>query len=84
QLIVPTRDNYVGAHLFEDLHEWVPELYRRDINATHWVLLSHPDLLARHIGEFVAGVESGNLPTALQRHRVQPERSRLPLAGKLA
>ena len=84
QLIVPTRDNYVSTQLFEDLHDWVPELYRRDINASHWVPLSHPDLIAEWIGEFVAGVESKNMPVALQRARVRAERVALPLAGKLA
>ncbi|HET8729618.1 MAG TPA: SDR family oxidoreductase [Moraxellaceae bacterium] len=84
QLIVPTRDNYVSTQLFEDLHHWVPELYRRDLNASHWVPLSHPDLIARWIGEFVDGVERGQLSGALQRARVRPERSHLPLQGKLA
>jgi len=84
QLIVPTRDNYVGTQLFEDLHEWVPELYRRDINANHWVPLSHPDLIAQWIDEFAAGVESGKPSVALQQARVRAERVALPLAGKLA
>lgn len=84
QLIVPTRDNYVGTQLFEDLHHWVPELYRRDINAGHWVPLSHPDRIAGWIGEFVAGVESSEFSGALQRARVRPERVKRPLAGKLA
>lgn len=84
QLVVPTRDNYVGTHLFDELHEWVPELYRRDINANHWVPLSHPDRIAQWIGEFVAGVESGKMPTALQHARVRPERLGLPLTGKTA
>ena len=82
QLIVPTRDNYVGTQLFEDLHEWVDALYRRDINANHWVPLSHPDTIAAWIDEFVAGVESGKMPGALQHARVRPERLGLPLYGK--
>lgn len=84
QLLVPTKDNYVGTQLFEDLHYWVPELYRRDINAGHWVLLSKPDIIAGWIAEFVAGVEAGEMSGALQRARVRPERRKLPLAGKLA
>ncbi|MCC2636814.1 MAG: 3-ketoacyl-(acyl-carrier-protein) reductase [Moraxellaceae bacterium] len=84
QLIVPTRDNYVSPQLFEDLHRWVPELYRRDINASHWVPLSHPNLIAAWIVEFVEGVERGELSIALQRARVRPTRQALPLAGKLA
>ena len=84
QLIVPTRDNYVGTQLFDELHEWVPELYRRDINANHWVPLSHPDQIANWIGEFVAGVETGTMSPALQHARVRPQRLGLPLTGKTA
>ena len=84
QLIVPTRDNYVGTQLFDDLHHWVGQLYRRDINANHWVPLSHPDTIAAWIGEFVAGVESGKMSGALQHARVRPERQGLPLYGKTA
>jgi NAD(P)-dependent dehydrogenase (short-subunit alcohol dehydrogenase family)/pimeloyl-ACP methyl ester carboxylesterase len=84
QLIVPLRDNYASPQLYEDLHRWVPELYRRDIDASHWVPLSHPDRLAAWIHEFVEGVESGGLNGALQRARVAPARSALPLAGQLA
>lgn len=84
QLIVPTKDNYVSTQLFEDLPQWVPELYRRDINAGHWVLLSKPDLIAGYISEFVAGVEAGEMSGALQRARVRPQRQSLPLSGQLA
>lgn len=84
QLIVPTKDNYVSTQLFEDLPQWVPELYRRGINAGHWVLLSKPDLIAGYISEFVAGVEAGEMSGALQRARVRPQRQSLPLSGQLA
>jgi NAD(P)-dependent dehydrogenase (short-subunit alcohol dehydrogenase family)/pimeloyl-ACP methyl ester carboxylesterase len=84
QLIVPTRDNYASAQLYDDLHQWVPELYRRDIDASHWVPLSHPDRIAGWIAEFVEGVERGAMPGALQRALVKPARRQRPLAGKLA
>lgn len=84
QLIVPTKDNYVSTQLFEDLHRWVPELYRRDIPAGHWVLLSKPELIAGSIAEFVDGVESGKMSGALQRARVRADRQHLPLCGQLA
>ena len=72
QLLVPTEDNYVGASLFDDLPRWVPQLYRRDIHAGHWVLLSQPDLIASHIVEFVEGVEADVLPDVLEHCRVNP------------
>ena len=89
QLIVPTKDNYVGNHLFGQLHKWVPELYRRELNAHHWVPLSHPQLIADWIDQFVAyvGKETVDIEkhaTLMQRYRVKPERQQLPLSGKLA
>ena len=84
QLIVPTKDNYAPPHLYQDLHQWVPELYRRDIHANHWVPLSHPDQIATWIDEFVSSVDSGEVTPALQRFRVRPSRSGLPLTGQLA
>jgi pimeloyl-ACP methyl ester carboxylesterase len=70
QLIVPTRDNYVGVQLFEDLYQWVPELYRRDIDANHWVPLSHADQIARWIGEFAEAVERGDVASCFADVRV--------------
>ncbi len=49
QIIVPSRDKFVNVSLFNDLKTWVPELYRRDIDAGHWVLLSQPALIAQWI-----------------------------------
>ena len=83
-LIVPTEDKYVGAQLFEDLHEWVPELYRREIGAGHWLPLSHPALLAHWIDDFVQAIETREPGNALAHARVQSQRRQLPLAGKLA
>ncbi len=84
QLIVPTQDNYVSTHLFDDLHHWVKDLYRRDINANHWVPLSHPEIIAQWISEFVDGVEKGKMSSAIEQAKVRPERCDLPLLGKIA
>lgn len=73
QLIVPTRDNYVGTQLFEGLSQWVPALYRRDIDASHWVPLSHADLIANWIGEFAEAVEAGDADRRLAAFRVGAE-----------
>ena len=69
-LIVPQRDNYVGTHLFDDLQRWVPALYRQDIDASHWVLLSDPAEVAGRIRRFVTAVEEDNAPTVLEAWRV--------------
>lgn len=57
QLIVPAQDHYVGSQLFDGLERWVPELRRQEVDAGHWVLLSHPDLVAGWIAGFVAEME---------------------------
>lgn len=72
QLIVLTRDNYVGSQLFDDLTEWVPELYRRELDAHHWVPLSDPQMIAQWIGDFAEAVESGNQAKQLADYRVMP------------
>ncbi|MFU1921862.1 hypothetical protein ACM6PT_32730, partial [Klebsiella pneumoniae] len=42
QLIVPTRDRYVGAQLFQHLSLWAPRLWRREASVGHWQLLAEP------------------------------------------
>ncbi|WP_111497572.1 alpha/beta fold hydrolase [Marinobacter bohaiensis] len=70
QVIVPERDRYVGAQLFDDLHEWVPALFRRELDAGHWAPLSHPRDLACDIDEFVASIESQHTTPRLEASRV--------------
>lgn len=53
QVIQPTRDRYIRTEPL-DLERWVPSLRRRRIAAGHWAPLTHPDVLARMIREFVA------------------------------
>ena len=66
QIIVPARDKFVNVSLFDDLKTWVPELYRRDIDAGHWVVLSQPDLIAQWIAEFALGMTQKVRPAALK------------------
>ena len=70
QLIVPTEDNYVGTQLFDDLSQWVPQLYRRNIEAGHWVLLTDAEKIAGWLGDFAAAVERGDHEAALSAQRV--------------
>lgn len=70
QLLVPRRDNYVNVDLFDDLRQWVPDLYRRDLDASHWVPLSDPDRIAAWIDGFAAGIDAGQLPDDLIDARV--------------
>src|SRR4051794_21448191 len=53
QVIVNTRDPFVRPYVYDDLHRWVPRLWRRDIRAGHWSPMSHPEVLAASVSEFV-------------------------------
>ena len=70
QLIALTGDNYVNMDLHDELSQWVPELYRRDFDATHWAVLSHPDLIAGWIADFAGSLDSGALSPELASARV--------------
>lgn len=75
QLIVPKRDKFMLQEIWDDLPQWVPKLWRRDVDAGHWLQVSHPELVAQWVGEFVDFVESGVEPVALQRARVHAPRA---------
>ncbi len=53
QVIIPTGDRYVTPPLFDDLHEHVPELWRRRVAGGHWLPVTQPVALARWIAELV-------------------------------
>jgi len=54
QIIVPTRDRYVGAALQSDLCDWVRNLTVTPIDAGHWLVISHAAVVADRIRRFVA------------------------------
>jgi pimeloyl-ACP methyl ester carboxylesterase len=51
-LIVPLRDNYVRPAVFRDLHRFVPDLTRVELDAGHWAPYTHADEVARLVAEF--------------------------------
>ena len=58
QLIVPTQDRFVPPSLLEGLERWAPEMRWRPIPAGHWVIRSHPRIVADWIGQLVDDVEA--------------------------
>jgi len=74
QVIVNTRDPFVRPHSYDDESRWVPQLWRRDINAGHWSPFSHPQVLAASVAE-LADVVEGRPPTrAMRRAQVGSRR----------
>ena len=53
QCIGPMRDRYVGPSLSTGLDRWLGPHRRIEVDAAHWVLLSHADIVAQSITEFV-------------------------------
>jgi pimeloyl-ACP methyl ester carboxylesterase len=54
QLVVPLRDAFITESFTRDVGRFAPHLTRVEIDAGHWVPISHPDELAAHITTFTA------------------------------
>jgi len=67
QVIVNARDQFVLPGVYEDTRNWVPRLWRRDIQAGHWSPFSHPKVLAQSVGELVDHLEGKPASRALLR-----------------
>jgi NAD(P)-dependent dehydrogenase (short-subunit alcohol dehydrogenase family)/pimeloyl-ACP methyl ester carboxylesterase len=70
QLIVNSRDPHVRPHVYDDTHNWVPRLWRRNIKAGHWAPFSHPQVLATSVHELVDHLEGKPASRALLRAQV--------------
>ncbi|WP_413706657.1 SDR family oxidoreductase [Ralstonia sp. Ralssp110] len=82
QVIVPTLDKYVSPALSEDLSRWVPQYWRREVVARHWLPVTHAARMAEMARELIEHAEGKPESEALQRARQHGERK--PLSGKLA
>jgi pimeloyl-ACP methyl ester carboxylesterase len=72
QIIVPLRDRYITPALLEGLESWSSLVWRRDVDAGHGIIRTHPDEIARWVGEVVSFVETGTELEDLARWRVSP------------
>jgi len=70
QLVVPLRDRYVLPILLNGLEEWAPVMWRREVDAGHWVVRTHAPELSGWIGDVVGYVDTGTESAELQRGRV--------------
>ena len=55
--------------IWDDLPQWVPNLWRREVNAGHWIQVSHPQLVADSAAEFIDFIEGGEESKALKQAR---------------
>ena len=70
QLLVPLRDRYVRPALLAGLETWTSLMWRRPVDAGHWVIRTNPDDVARWVREVVAYIEDGIEAADLRRWRV--------------
>ena len=71
QLVVPRRDRYVSPALLEGLEAWTTRLWRRTVDAGHWVVRTNPDEVAAWVRDVVAFGEDGTEAEGLRRSRVR-------------
>lgn len=83
QLIIPVNDDFVSPPMARDsARPWVENLWCREVSTGHWMPLSHPQLLAKMVTEFVDFREGQPETAALKRARAG-KRDQF-LGGKLA
>jgi pimeloyl-ACP methyl ester carboxylesterase len=70
QLVVPTHDRYVTPALLDGLEAWTSLMWRRPVDAGHWVIRTNPDGVAAWVHEVVSFVEDGVESEGLRRHKV--------------
>ena len=57
QLVIPLRDRFVPAWLFDGIEAVAPDLRRREVQARHWLVRSQPVDVAAWIAGFVEEIE---------------------------
>jgi pimeloyl-ACP methyl ester carboxylesterase len=70
QLVIPLRDRYVTPALLDGLEEWGSAIWRRPVDAGHWVIRTDPDVIATAIREIVACVDEGTESPVLRADTV--------------
>lgn len=81
QLIIPTKDHFMGSDIFSDLKRWVPQLWVRRINAGHWLPLQSPEQVAAAIREFIHSLRQDSETPEAQRYLCRGDVR--PYSGKL-
>ena len=66
QLIVPMHDRYVTPALLDGLEAWTSLMWRRPVDAGHWVIRTNPTESPRGYAEVVSFVEDGVESDALR------------------
>lgn len=57
QLIVPTRDRFISESYYDAAGQVAPDMRRRTVSASHWVIRTHPDRVGEWIAQFARETE---------------------------
>lgn len=75
-LIVPLQDPFVKPDVYDNISQWAPNLTRSEINAGHWVQLSHPEYVVKQVRDVVAATgDKASLPKSKQQTATSPART---------
>lgn len=58
QIVIPTRDRFVPAWLFDGIEAVAPNVQRREVDARHWVVRSQPAEVAGWIADHIAAARA--------------------------
>jgi hypothetical protein len=72
QIIVPMKDRYVTPALLDGLESWSPLVWRREVDAGHGIIRTHPKEIATWVRQVITFVEGGPEAEDLVRLRVSP------------
>jgi NAD(P)-dependent dehydrogenase (short-subunit alcohol dehydrogenase family)/pimeloyl-ACP methyl ester carboxylesterase len=81
QVIVATRDRFIGEQTQLSARGYTPRLWLRRARATHWIPRTHAPQLAQWITEFAAHVDGA--PATRELRRADASRRRQPFSGNL-
>jgi hypothetical protein len=70
QIVVPAKDRYVTPALLEGLEAWSTLVWRRPVDAGHWVIRSHPAEVDQWVREVITYIEEGTESPDLARWRL--------------
>jgi pimeloyl-ACP methyl ester carboxylesterase len=73
QIIIPMADRYVTPPLLSGLEKWSALVWRRESDAGHWIIRTHPDQVAKWVRQVIAFVEEGSEADDLARSRVRDQ-----------
>ena len=66
-------DRYVTPPLLSGLEKWSALVWRRESDAGHWIIRTHPDQVANWVRQVIAFVEEGSEADDLARCRVRDQ-----------